>query len=134
VRTVLVLALGLCLMGFSACGGGQACPHGCPAAGDTANVIVTTTPAMAVNGTQATLAGPVTGTMSCQPDGTFTLCRWPPAVVVTPGIYTLRVSAPGYQPMTTLVAVTISPVTCGCTMANIEPLTVALSPSDGGVD
>ena len=89
---------------------------------------------MAVNGVQATLTGPVTGTMSCQPNGTVSLCRWPAAVTVTPGIYTLQVSAPGYEPMTTLVVVSISPVTCGCMEAEIEPLMVTLTSVDAGTD
>ena len=89
---------------------------------------------MAVNGLRATLMGPVTGTMSCQPDGTVTLCEWPAAVTVTPGIYTLQVSAPGYQPVTTFVVVSISPVTCGCMEAEIEPLMVTLNPVDAGTD
>jgi hypothetical protein len=134
MRTVFVTALWFFLCGMSACGGGQNCAGGCPATRDTADVLVSTGTAMAVNGVQATLTGPVTGAMSCQPDGTFTLCEWPAAVAATAGIYTLQVSAPGYQPITTLVAVVISPVTCGCTMANVEPATLALSPSDGGLD
>ena len=134
MRTAVLVVLGLSFLASGACGGNQTCPHGCPASDDTADIVVTTMPAMAVNGVQATLAGPETGTMSCQPDGTVTLCRWPAGLAVTPGIYTIQGSAPGYQPVTTLVEVTISSLTCGCTAAYIEPSTVALSAADGGRD
>jgi len=111
---------------------GQACPFGCPATSATATVAVTTMPAMAVTGVQATLTGPVSGTMSCEPNFDAILCSWPGGVAVTPGTYSLEVSAPGYQTMTVLIDVTISPPTCGCTFAQLQPSTVMLTPVDGG--
>ena len=84
---------------------------------------------MALSNVQATLMGPETGTMSCQPNFSATLCEWP-AVPVTPGNYTLQVSAPGYQAITVPVLVTASPPTCGCTSGSITPGTVSLKPAN----
>jgi hypothetical protein len=107
---------------------GQPCPLGCPATAHGAFIEVKTTPAMAVNGVQATLSGPETGAMSCAPSLDEIVCAWPDGVAATPGTYALEVSAPGYQTMTVQVAVTVSPPSCGCTTAHIEPSTVVLSP------
>lgn len=136
IRTALLVALGLSPLLVGACGSsnGQPCPGGCPATYATANVALITTPEMAVNGVQATLTGPVNGNMSCQPNGTATLCTWPGATPVMAGAYSLQVSAPGYQTTTTSVEVTISPPTCGCTAASVEPSTVSLTPADAGTD
>jgi hypothetical protein len=130
----LSLYLALFLLSASACGGGdgeQPCPWGCPATAATANVVVNTIPAVALSDVQATLTGPQTGTMSCQPNSSATLCEWPP-VPVTPGTYTLQLSAPEYQPATVPVLVTVSPPMCGCTAGSITPATVSLSPVAGG--
>jgi hypothetical protein len=86
---------------------------------------------MALSDVQATLTGPETGTMSCQPNFSSTLCGWPP-VPVTPGSYMLQVSRPGYEPISVPVQVTVSPPTCGCMAGSITPSTVLLSPVDGG--
>jgi hypothetical protein len=88
---------------------------------------------MAVNGVQAQLTGPVTGTMVCQANGTAVLCSWPSGVDVTAGSYSLQVSAAGYQMTTIPVEVTTPPPgACGCSADSIRPSTVALSPTDGG--
>jgi hypothetical protein len=86
---------------------------------------------MALSNVQATLAGPETGTMSCQPTFSAILCYWPP-IPVTPGTYTLRVSALGYQSISVPVQVTVSSPACGCKLGSITPSTVSLSPVDGG--
>jgi len=111
---------------------GQACPFGCPATSAGATIVVTTMPAMAVAGVQATLTGPENGTMSCMPNFDAILCQWPAGVPPTPGSYSLEVSAPGYATTTVAVEVTISPPTCGCTIATVQPSTVTLNPVDGG--
>ena len=118
----------------AACSNGtcQICPRTCPATAAGAIVVVTTTPAMDVNGVQATLAGPASGTMSCEPNPSGALCRWPAGVAVVAGSYSLEVSAPGYQPTTVQVEVSISPPSCGCTEGSIQPSSVVLSPVDGG--
>lgn len=107
---------------------GQLCPASCPATAAGATIVVTTTPAMAVNAVQVTLSGPQTGAMSCAPNFDAVLCEWPAGVAVTPGTYALQVSAPGYQTTTVQVEVTVSPPSCGCTSGHIEPSTVMLSP------
>ena len=111
---------------------GQRCPFGCPATSAGATVAVTTVPAMVVQGVQVTLAGPESGTMSCAPSLEAIVCQWPVGVPLTPGTYALEISAPGYQTTTVQVTVTISPPTCGCTIASIQPSTVVISPVDGG--
>src|SRR6478752_6318231 len=62
---------------------GDPCPVSCPASSAGATVVVTTTPAMAVNGVQATLSGPENGTMSCAPNFDAVLCEWPAGIPVT---------------------------------------------------
>ena len=133
---VLVTATALTM---GACGSGsgeKACDPApqCPVASATASIVVTAAPAMAVNGVQATLTGPATGTMSCQPNGSATLCLWPAGVAASAGTYTLQVSAPGYQTTTTQVEVTVGPPSCGCTFASVEPSTVALDSDDASTD
>jgi hypothetical protein len=135
VRTVFATAAGLSLLTLNACGAGQRCPWGCPAAWIGATVVVTSTSAMPVSGVQATLIGPVTATMSCQPNSSAILCSWPAGLAVVAGSYSLRVSAPGYQTTAVRVEVaTPAPDSCGCSADSIQPSTVALGPSDGGLD
>jgi hypothetical protein len=90
---------------------------------------------MVVSGVQATLTGPVTVTMSCEPTASGTACRWPSQVAVTAGTYSLQVSAPGYQPTLVQAEVTLkNPEECGCTSSSFEPSTVPLSYADAGTD
>jgi hypothetical protein len=90
---------------------------------------------MAVNGVQAVLTGPATGTMACQPNFSAVLCEWPPGVDVVAGTYSLQVSAPGYQATTIQVKVaTPPPGACGCSADSITPSTVTIGPSDEGAD
>jgi hypothetical protein len=83
---------------------------------------------------QATLTGPVNGTMACQTNVYPVLCEWPGAAAVTPGAYSLQVSAAGYETKTMQVEVTASSLSCGCTAGSIHPSTVTLGSSDGGSD
>src|SRR6267154_4284000 len=127
LRTILVLAP------LTACGagGGQTCPHSCPASWLGASVGVVTTPAAVVNGVEVVLTGPVNGTMRCQPNPPVSsvVCDWPvDAVAVVPGIYSLQGSAPGYETTTIQVEVTTPPQgPCGCSFDSIEPSTVLIS-------
>ena len=128
---VAATALGFSVVIASACRE-DTCPRGCPATALTASVAVTTMPAMAVNGVQATLTGPVTATMSCQPNFSAILCEWPLGVAIAAGTYSLEVSAPGYQTTTFQVEVIIPPPTCGCRLASIQPDIAVISPVDAG--
>jgi hypothetical protein len=94
---------------------------------------------MVVDGVEAVLTGPVSGTMMCQPNPPVSsvVCSWPPGIDVVPGTYSVEVSAPGYVTTTVqvVVAVDVPPaVACGCSGDTIKPSTVSLSPADGGVD
>ena len=110
----------------------------CPAAYLGASVAVVTMPAAVVNGVQAVLAGPVNGTMRCQPNPPVSsvVCDWPlDAGGVMPGNYSLQVSAPGYETTTIQVKVTTPPPgPCGCSFDSIEPSVVSIGRTDGAVD
>ncbi|HEY2902884.1 MAG TPA: PEGA domain-containing protein [Polyangia bacterium] len=57
------------------------------------------------------------------------------AVAVVSGTYSLQVSAPGYETVTIQVEVnTPPPGHCGCSLDSIEPSTVLIGRTDGGVD
>jgi hypothetical protein len=137
----------LALLSLTACGSGQTCPASCPAASVGATIAVTTMPAAVVNGVEAMLAGPVNGTMMCQPNPPVSsvVCGWPSGMTVVPGTYSLQVSAPGYEATTVQVEVTTPPPgKCGCSSDTIEPSVVSISvcrlpscrpgPADGSVD
>ena len=131
----MLSALALAASALTACNAKQDCPLGCPVASATANVVVTTSPAMPVNGVQAVLTGPVTGTMPCRPNFSALLCEWPQGVAVVAGTYSLQVSAPGYATTTIQVEVaTPPPGSCGCASDSITPSTVAIGRTDGAVD
>ena len=89
--------------------------------------------AVAVSGVEATLKGPTTVTMSCAPSEnvpTETGCLWPQGTDVTPGTYSLVVTAPGYRSKELSATVSLVPAShCGCPGVTIEPSTVTLDPS-----
>ena len=133
MRTALALAVSV--VALASCGAGQVCPRGCPAPDLGTGIGVTTLAATGVNNVQATLTGPVAGTLSCQTSSAGTYCLWPLTVAPVAGTYSLQVSAPGYQATTIQVEVTTPPPgACGCSADSIQPSTVVLSPSDGGMD
>jgi hypothetical protein len=107
----------------------------CPATPYGADVIVLTTPTMAVNGLRAVITGPVTGTMVCQEVSGVLRCMWPPGIAVVPGSYSLQVSATGYQTSTTQVEVAAeSRDMCGCAQDSLTPSSMTLSLSDAGMN
>ena len=135
--------LALAPLTLAACGSGgksdsgQTCPRSCPVATATATIAVTTMPAQVVNGVEAVLAGPVNGTMVCQPHPpvSWVLCEWPSGVAVVAGTYSVQVSAPGYEATTVQLEVnTPPPDPCGCAFDSVEPSIVSISAADGGVD
>lgn len=82
-----------------------------------------------VSGVAATLSGPQSEMMLCEPNGTATACTWPSGPV-TAGNYSLQVTAPGFQSVivSATIAVTPDPL-CGCVGATLEPSAVTLDPS-----
>ena len=126
------MALALALLSGNSC---QTCPGSCPAASAGATFVVTTTSAEAASGVQVNLTGPMTGTMSCQPNFSAVLCEWPPGVAVVAGTYSLQIYAPGYQPTLAEVEVaTPPPGACGCSADSITPSSVMISPADAATD
>src|SRR4051794_927552 len=89
--------------------------------------------AVAVSGVEATLTGATTVTMACAPSAnspTATSCSWPGDTPVTPGTYSLVVTAPGYRSKELSATVSDVPAShCGCPGVRIEPSTVTLDPS-----
>jgi hypothetical protein len=134
MRTVAALACLLAPMGLGACGGSSNCPESCPASKNyiTASILIAFPSSMGLEGVQATLAGPVTDTMSCQPYGMASVCTWSDTAPITAGTYSLQVSAPGYRP--TDFQVTVIVPSCECVGASIQPANVSVSPSDAGLD
>ena len=123
MRTVLAVAASLAPVALSACDS----PGGCvfPAVSTGASFELLPMPQMAIKGAQVTLTGPVTDTLLCVPYPYGGECSWSGATPLTAGTYTLQVSAPGYQAVTTQVELTISSG-CGRTWANVQPSIVSL--------
>ena len=125
----LLIAL---IVAASACGSqdNAPCPHSCPAA--YVGVVLAVTSAAdggIVNGVEATLTGPQTEAMSCEPNVTATSCTWPPGPV-TAGSYALEVTAAGFQSRNVSATVTVTPDPhCGCVNATLQPSTVTLDPA-----
>ena len=113
----------LSLVALSGCDLTPGCQ--CPQVSTGAEFELLTSPAMMVNGAQATLTGPVTDTLLCNADPWGASCQWSGTTPVTAGTYTLQVVAPGYQTVTAQVTLTISSA-CGCTDVNVAPSSVSL--------
>ncbi|HVV49029.1 MAG TPA: hypothetical protein VHO06_05175 [Polyangia bacterium] len=133
MRAVLASAFVLSALALAACQKDQTCPRGCPTFWLDLSLPVTSASGKAVDGVTAILTGPVTKTLSCQPDGTQmeTVCTWP--APVTPGSYTLQVSAPGYPTETSPATIALTRPTCNCPAISIQPSSVTLG-SDAGTD
>lgn len=86
----------------------------------TASVLVNLPSSTGLKGVQATLTGPVTDTMSCQPYGMASVCTWSNTAPVTAGGYLLQISAPGFQAMTFQVQVAVPRPSCQCVGASID--------------
>lgn len=108
---------------------GSRCPWGCPATWiEVSLAVVPAADAGPVTGVDVTLSGATSGTMPCMPNGTAMICTWPPSQAVTPGSYSLQITATGFQTsnVSAQVAVTTS---CGCEWGALEPSMVTLNPS-----
>jgi hypothetical protein len=114
-----------------ACSGaeGPPCPRSCPAAGLGLSVAVTTsTGPDTLSGVEVTVSGPTPATLSCEADTPVTYCFWPGGV--SPGTYTLDVSAPGHRAAEVTAVVTVThDARCGCDSATLEPSKVTLDPA-----
>jgi hypothetical protein len=113
-------------------GGGTTapCPFSCPAT--WVGIVLEVTAATdggVVSGAEATLSGPTTETMSCEANGTVTICRWPSGAV-TAGTYSLQVAAAGFRTANESATVTVTPdPRCGCVWASLQPSVVTLDPA-----
>ena len=106
------------------------CPHSCPATYiGVALVVSAATDGGVLSGVEATLFGATTETMSCEPNGTATICTWPSGPVIA-GTYSLLVTASGFQSENLSATVTVTPDPhCGCVGATLQPSMVTLDPS-----
>ena len=120
------VSLAVALLGQTSCRDTPGCPTSC----STANVTLDVTGAAdggVVTGIEATLSGPTTMTMSCEPRGTETVCSYQGEV--TTGSYTLQVTAPGFQAANVPATVTVTPGSqCACPSATLQPSTLTLNP------
>jgi len=134
MRIVATCAFLVASIGLSGCGASADCSGSCPGTYITASVLVNLPSSMGLKGVQATLTGPVTDTMSCQPYGMASVCTWSNTAPITAGDYLLQISAPGFQTMTFQVQVAVPRPSCQCVGASIEPATFSLSQSDATSD
>jgi hypothetical protein len=114
----------------TSCGSSEACPPTCPAAWvGVAFSVTSSADGGAPSGVQATLSGPATVTMSCQPSprGDGTSCQWPMATPLTTGSYALQVTAPGFRAANVNATVATVADSC-CPGATMQPSGVALDP------
>jgi hypothetical protein len=106
------------------------CPGACPAS--YLGIVLTVTAAAGggvPTGVEATLSGPATETLSCDPTGTAVSCTWRSGTP-TAGSYSLQVAAPGFQTANVNATIAETPdPRCGCTWATIKPSVVTLDPS-----
>jgi hypothetical protein len=130
---IWLIALLAVVSSYSA--GCNSCPPSCPAAvlGLGIGVYGAVDGAgVAVSGVEATLMGPTTVTLSCEPSANVpaaTSCFWPLDAQFVAGTYTLLVAAPGFRAQEFSATLSVPPPTCGCPAAKIEPSTVTLDPS-----
>ena len=107
--------------------GGQGCDRFCPL--ESATLVVTAPGEGAVTsevtGVQATVVDPSQDTLACVITDTATFCNWPPDSI-TPGDYSIVVTAPGYEPATISASLTIGSGPCPCVSATLDPSSVTL--------
>ena len=118
----------------SAVGCDSGCPRTCPGPFLGLGIgVYAAVNGVAVGGVEATLMGPTTVALSCEPSGNVpaaTSCFWPLGATFVEGTYTLLVAAPGFQSKEVGATLSLPPASrCGCSGASIEPSTVTLDPS-----
>ena len=126
----LIALMGPVAFGCGSSAEGAPCPFSCPATYSGVTLVVNAAAdGGVVSGVEATLSGPTTETMSCEPNGTATLCTWSSGPV-TAGTYSLLVTAPGFQSASLSATVTVAADPhCGCVGATLQPSMVTLDPS-----
>jgi hypothetical protein len=131
---ISLIALLAVVSSYSAIGCDSGCPRSCPGPFLALGIgVYAAVDGVAVSGVEATLMGPTTISMSCEPSTNVpaaTSCFWPLGGTFVEGSYTLLVAAPGFQSKELSATLSLTPASrCGCSGATIEPSTVTLDPS-----
>ena len=88
-------------------------------------VTVTSSSGGPVSGVTVAVSGTATGSGFCRVETAATICSIPGG----PGVYNLRLTAPGFQEHTVSVTVPDNTQPCGCTVGKHQDLAVTLTPS-----
>ena len=124
MRLIALLAV---VSSYSAvgCDSDGGCTGSCPGPFPGLGIVVyAAVDGVAVKGVEATLMGPTTVTLSCEPSANVpaaTSCLWPLGAQFAEGAYTLLVAAPGFQSKALSATLSLPPM--------IEPSTVTLDPA-----
>ncbi len=98
IRLISLVAV---IASCSAVGCDSGCPRSCPGPFLALGIgVYAAVNGVAVSGVEATLMGPTTISMSCEPSSNVpaaTSCFWPLGAQFVEGAYTLLVAAPGFQ-------------------------------------
>ena len=133
IRLVSLLAV---VSSYAAIGCDSRCPRTCP--GPTLGLGIAVYggvdgSAGTLSGVEATLMGPATVTLSCEPSGNGNpaamSCFWPVGAPVTEGTYSLVVTAPGFRSNEVSATLSFSQGICGCSGWGLEPSQVTLDPA-----
>lgn len=103
---------------------GRDCPLSCPQASASILLSIAAADGKPVTGIAVNLSGPLAQTMSCSEGNATAYCNW--TGPVSPGTYTLEVTAPGYRTLRTSATVTLSHDCCDS--ATLAPSAVTLDP------
>lgn len=132
---IRLLALVAAVSSYAAVGCDRECPPSCPAAVLGLGIVVyagVDGGAGLISGVEATLTGPATVTLSCEPSGNGNpaamSCFWPLGGPFTEGTYALVVTAPGFRSRELSATFSLTKGAC-CPGAKIEPSTVTLDPA-----
>jgi hypothetical protein len=133
-KTWLIALLAL-VSSYSALGCDNGCPRSCPAAVLGLGIVVyagVDGGAGPISGVEASLTGPATITLSCEPSGNGNpaamVCFWPLGGPFIEGTYSLVVTAPGFRSRELSATFSLANGRC-CPGAKLEPSTVTLDPS-----
>jgi hypothetical protein len=125
--TTRTLALAVCAAALAETSCGDECPGIASCTVQPAIRITITNPLLGgpvPNVTVAASGGPIYSTQ-CSADATATVC----IVLGEPGVFTLTVSAPGFQSAHRTMTVKGTTGQCGCVVATVEQAAVSLVPT-----